>query len=80
MSQFLQGSKTTNKFIRYAIYGMQNHVILNNYGVAFTANVPLDHKVYDSIQEAKDDSSVSKFYAKVTEVQQLLEISKSFSF
>jgi len=75
---YLQGeTKSTGVFIVYSRYGVQSHVIVNNYGVPFTCNT--DGKTMDE-NTAKELISKDAFYTHYTEIQWIAEIKTSKSF
>lgn len=67
---FDKQQKSTGKFIVYSNYGLQSHIVMNNYGVVFSCN-PLTVLGCAKVFYDKNDAELAKdnFYDKVAEVQ-----------
>ena len=75
-------TETHDAFIIYSSYGLQSHVVMNDYGVVFSCNPKLNDdaektaKVFVTKEEAK--ASLDKWYDQIAKVKIITKWEKSF--
>lgn len=69
MTHYDESSKPVG-YIVYSVYGLQSHVVMNDYGVVFSCNPIIDNNGMARVYQNKEEAEMAKssFHNRISKV------------